>query len=168
MNSTMRLFCPPLRPYFLKQMVVRRQSTYAMKIREKWKAIWDDIVKKTDLWKTSNVEGLWGFYGRHYTWHDYENFGLHFQNGCFLILLTFYAIYALKKVEITIDRSWKGGNREFLWHAIEDRFDHEYAFAWDPLKEPKPPKLLLMRSLQKAMWAEALKLGTWFLDPQKN
>ncbi|OZC09329.1 hypothetical protein X798_03670 [Onchocerca flexuosa] len=63
---------------------------------------------------------------------------------------------------------WKGRNREFLWHAIEDRFDYEYAFAWEPFKEAKPPKLLLMRTLQKEMWAAALKLGTWFLDPQKD
>lgn len=25
---------------------------------------------------------------------------------------------------------WKGGNREFLWYAIEDRFSHEYAYAY--------------------------------------
>ncbi|EFO27385.1 hypothetical protein LOAG_01096 [Loa loa] len=61
---------------------------------------------------------------------------------------------------------WKGGNREFLWYAIEDRFNHEYAFVWEPFKESKPPKLLLMRGLQREMWAAALKRGTWFLAPE--
>uniref|UniRef100_A0A915PIQ9 Uncharacterized protein n=1 Tax=Setaria digitata TaxID=48799 RepID=A0A915PIQ9_9BILA len=61
---------------------------------------------------------------------------------------------------------WKGRNREFLWHAIEDRLDHEYAFAWEPFEKLEPPKLLLMRTLQKEMWASALKHGTWFLDPE--
>ncbi|KAM3725468.1 Longiborneol synthase CLM1 [Dirofilaria immitis] len=164
----MRLSCLPLRPCFLEQMIARRQSTYSVKIREKCKAKWDDFVKKTDFWKSNDVEGLWGFYGRHYTWHGYENFALHLQICGFLCLLTFYAIYGLKKVEVMTDRSWKGRNREFLWHAIEDRFGHEYAFAWEPFKESELPKLLLMRTLQKEMWAAALKRGTWFLDPQNN
>ncbi|VDN81647.1 unnamed protein product [Brugia pahangi] len=126
------------------------------------------------------------YYGHHYTWHGNETFPLHIQMSGFLCLLTFYVIYGLKKVEVITDRStkmlalavlaldylfiagWKGGNREFLWCTIEDRFSHKYAFAWEPFKESEPPKLLLMRRLQNEMWSEALKHGTWFLDPHDD
>lgn len=40
------------------------------------------------------------------------------------------------------------------------------SLRWDPIKQPKPRRLLLMRTLQKEMWAAALKRGTWFLAPQ--
>ncbi|EJW83107.1 hypothetical protein WUBG_05983 [Wuchereria bancrofti] len=78
----------------------------------------------------------------------------------------------LALVVLTLDylfiAGWKGGNREFLWCTIEDRFSHKYAFAWEPFKESEPPKLLLMRRLQKEMWSAALKHGTWFLDPHND
>uniref|UniRef100_A0A0R3S1N4 WGS project CBMI000000000 data, contig n=1 Tax=Elaeophora elaphi TaxID=1147741 RepID=A0A0R3S1N4_9BILA len=63
---------------------------------------------------------------------------------------------------------WKGDNRAFLWYAIEDRFSHEFAYVFEPIKEAEPPKLLQMRALQKEMCAEALKRGTWFLVPQHD
>ncbi|KAK6110712.1 hypothetical protein QQG55_40800 [Brugia pahangi] len=164
----MRLACLTLKPYFLEKIRTKRQLTSSTKIQRKWRANWDDFLQKTDFCKSRGVDGLWRYYGHHYTWHGNETFPLHIQMSGFLCLLTFYVIYGLKKVEVITDRSWKGGNREFLWCTIEDRFSHKYAFAWEPFKESEPPKLLLMRRLQNEMWSEALKHGTWFLDPHDD
>ncbi|KAL3982413.1 hypothetical protein ACH3XW_47065 [Acanthocheilonema viteae] len=157
-----------LRPNYSVQMIAKRQLTSSMKTEEKWRAIWNDFLQKTDFCKSAGADGLWKYYGHHYTWHDFETFPLHMQMCGYLCVITFFSFYGLKKVEIMSDRSWKGGNRAFLWYAIEDRFSHEYAYAFEPIKQSEPPKLLLMRALQKEMWAAALKRGTWFLVPQHD
>ncbi|VDK76859.1 unnamed protein product [Litomosoides sigmodontis] len=154
-----------LRLNYSAQTTAKRQLTSSSETHAKWRAKWNDFLRKTDFWKSDGVNGLWGFYGHHYTWHGFESFPLHIQMCIFLSVLTFFSFRALKKVEVMADRSWKGGNRAFLWHAIEDKFDYQYAFAFNPIKEPEPPKLMLMRTLQKEMWAASLKRGTWFLDP---
>ncbi|VBB26286.1 unnamed protein product [Acanthocheilonema viteae] len=117
-----------LRPNYSVQMIAKRQLTSSMKTEEKWRAIWNDFLQKTDFCKSAGAD-------------------------------------ALRRIFVA---GWKGGNRAFLWYAIEDRFSHEYAYAFEPIKQSEPPKLLLMRALQKEMWAAALKRGTWFLVPQHD
>lgn len=60
MNFIVRLIHLTLRPYFLAQITARRQLTNSTKIQEKWKAKWNNFVQKTDLWKSRDVDGLWG------------------------------------------------------------------------------------------------------------
>ncbi|VDN08400.1 unnamed protein product [Thelazia callipaeda] len=122
----------------------------------------NSLLRKYDLWQTSNVEGLIGYKERHYVWYSFEWIPLNTQILGFICLVVLYTIYGLNKVEIMSDRSWMGGNRAFVWYAIESRPGYEYAFVWKPIPEPEPSELMLMRTLQREMWEAALKRNTWF------
>lgn len=136
-------------------------STKSVKVLTEKPSLIKKIIEVTDFHRTVDNYGLWGHYGRHYNIHGIELMPIHLQMIFLVSLVIYYAYYGFRKIEIEMDRSWYGGNRNYIYHAIEDRFDYEYAFAFDVADEP-PPKLKLMRRLQKEMYLAAAKRGTLY------
>ncbi|CAG9538933.1 unnamed protein product [Cercopithifilaria johnstoni] len=119
---------------------------------------------------TAHISACWAWMTGILSWH-WRFLNLRASSVIALIQFKINGLVSLGLNGITLLLLVEEENEKLEERSIYERNDRltlTIFLRFEPIKKLEPPELLLMRTLQKEMWAAALKRGTWFRVPQHD